>query len=435
MRIFNRTHSLLMCRSVLFMLLTACCCLSVQAQWTTSGNDISNSNSGNVGVGTAAPTSILEVKKNQATGTEIRVTNTNTSGFGGVYFNGGFAQAAGGFIQWNNTTGLNNLFVGTGGSVPLYLGTNNAVRFTILPTSGNVGIGTTNPAYRLDVQGGSINSSGGLCIAGDCKTAWSQITGSSQWTTSGTTINYSGGNVGINNSTPVAKLHVTGVAASGTALFAGTNNWSHFNHGDGTEDTYIRGGKTTSRVVINDSASGVVLLAQGGGNVGIGTGSPTSKLHVVGTGRFTGDLTVDGNIAAKYQDLAEWVPAAEQLSAGTVVVLDSSKSNQVISSSKSYDTRVAGVISTQPGIMLGEKGDNKVLVATTGRVLVNVDATNGAIEIGDLLVTSDREGVAMKSQPVEIGGVRIHRPGTLIGKALEPLASGTGKILVLLSLQ
>jgi hypothetical protein len=31
----------------------------------------------------------------------------------------------------------------------------------------------------------------------------------------------------------------------------------------------------------------------------------------------------------------------EQLAAGTVVVLDSTKSNQVISSSESYDTRVA----------------------------------------------------------------------------------------------
>jgi hypothetical protein len=41
----------------------------------------------------------------------------------------------------------------------------------------------------------------------------------------------------------------------------------------------------------------------------------------------------------------------------------------------------------------------------------------------------------MKSLPVEIGGARIHRPGTLIGKALEPLASGAGEILVLLSLQ
>jgi hypothetical protein len=76
-----------------------------------------------------------------------------------------------------------------------------------------------------------------------------------------------------------------------------------------------------------------------------------------------------------------------------------------------------------------------VLVATTGRVLVNVDTTNGPIQIGDLLVTSNREGFAMKSLPMEIGEARIHRPGTLIGKALEPLTNGTGKILVLLSLQ
>jgi hypothetical protein len=93
------------------------------------------------------------------------------------------------------------------------------------------------------------------------------------------------------------------------------------------------------------------------------------------------------------------------------------------------------VISAQPGITLGEKSDDKVLVATTGRVYVNVDATSGPIQIGDLLVTSDHDGFAMKSAPVEIGGARIHRPGTLIGKALEPLAGGTGKILVLLSLQ
>jgi hypothetical protein len=50
-------------------------------------------------------------------------------------------------------------------------------------------------------------------------------------------------------------------------------------------------------------------------------------------------------------------------------------------------------------------------------------------------VTSDVEGVAMRSEPVEIGGRKMHAPGTIIGKALEPLASGTGEILVLLSLQ
>ena len=39
----------------------------------------------------------------------------------------------------------------------------------------NVGIGTMNPNYKLDVQGGQVNASGGLCIAGSCKTAWSEV--------------------------------------------------------------------------------------------------------------------------------------------------------------------------------------------------------------------------------------------------------------------
>jgi hypothetical protein len=117
------------------------------------------------------------------------------------------------------------------------------------------------------------------------------------------------------------------------------------------------------------------------------------------------------------------------------VVLDSTKSNQVTSSSTSYDTRVAGVVSEQPGIALGEKSEGKVLVATTGRVRVKVDASKGPIQVGDLLVTSDIPGVAMKSEPMEINGRKFHQPGTLIGKALEPLEKGKGEILVLLSLQ
>jgi len=129
------------------------------------------------------------------------------------------------------------------------------------------------------------------------------------------------------------------------------------------------------------------------------------------------------------------VPSSERIFAGTVVVLDVTKSNQVISSTQAYDTRVAGVVSEQPGIALGESGKGKVLVATTGRVIVNVDASRDPIHIGDLLVTSDAPGLAMKSEPVNLGGVQIHRPGTLIGKALQPLDKGSGKILVLLSLQ
>jgi hypothetical protein len=68
-------------------------------------------------------------------------------------------------------------------------------------------------------------------------------------------------------------------------------------------------------------------------------------------------------------------------------------------------------------------------------VKVRVDASENPIRIGDLLVSSDTPGMAMRSQAIDIGGVKIHRPGTLIGKALEPLESGHGEILVLLSLQ
>jgi hypothetical protein len=96
---------------------------------------------------------------------------------------------------------------------------------------------------------------------------------------------------------------------------------------------------------------------------------------------------------------------------------------------------VAGVVSEKPGLILGEAGDSKAMIATTGRVRMRVDATRAPIAIGDLLVTSDKPGVAMKSIPIDVHGIAIHRPGTVVGKALEPLADGQGEILVLLSLQ
>ncbi len=381
---------------------------------------------GNIGIGATAPAYKLDVQANAQWVARFKKTDATHGGIivdAAAGYNPNLAMSVNGTIKWymnsNTSSGDVLQFWESSGANP---------RFT-LTQAGSVGIGTSGPGYRLDVQGGQINSSGGLCIAGVCKTAWSEI--ASQWTPSSSNIYYNTGNVGIGTiSGPAGRLDVRQISNGGSLATLLTSYGAN-------EDTYLRGGSSSAVVRIGDVASTTskLLLMENGGNVGIGTTNPTAKLHVAGNGLITGNLTVDGNIAAKYQDVAEWVESSQVLAAGTVVVLDHTRSNQVIASSQAYDTRVAGVISLQPGITLGESGTGKVLVATTGRVKIKVDATDGPIQIGDLLVTSDKEGVAKKSEPLNLGGVAIHRPGTLIGKALEPLAKGTGEILVLLSLQ
>lgn len=171
----------------------------------------------------------------------------------------------------------------------------------------------------------------------------------------------------------------------------------------------------------------VVVAPANGGSVTIGQPGGTGTRLTV-----HGDAVVDGNLGAKYQDVAEWVPADAPLTPGTVVVVDGRAANHVTASRHAYDTSVAGVVSATPGVILGQAGPDKAQIATTGRVRVKVE---GAVQIGDLLVTSDRAGFAMKSQPMNINGRSFHQPGTVLGKALETQAGGEGEILVLLSLQ
>ena len=311
--------------------------------------------------------------------------------------------------------------------------------------------------------------------------------------------NYFAGNLGIGTIAPLAKIHAVTTDLSmprgvmvdqfssdlGGALFVGRkargtataplavangDNVAIFTPQpyDGTKFLYparlvfsVDGNVSTDNVPMairfTTGTNGEIerMRITSDGTVGIGTATPDPvyKLDVAGNIKATGEvviglagettrkLTVNGEIMATrvigavYQDLAEWVPATTDMTPGTVVVLNPERSNEVMPSGRSYDTAVAGVVSAQPGIILGEGGPSKEQIATTGRVKVRVDATSSPIRIGDLLVTSNKPGVAMKSIPLDLQGVAIHRPGTVLGKALEPLEGGEGEILVLLSLQ
>jgi hypothetical protein len=448
------------------------CSPSVPAQWTqpdASGN-VNSTNTGNVGIGTT-PTFKLDVfsstaaalraaRDNAATDSPfvsagtIKLYNPNTTAnnFTGISFETLDAAGTVKPSSYIKSVATSRSISGVSGDLAFAINDGASIIETMRLTSGSrVGIGISTPNFKLDVQGGSINASGGLCIAADCKTAWSQV--SSQWTTSGSTIYYNAGNIGIGTNNPTSKLFVgSGTPAIQTlpGLNVALGSASYISASNGTENVFMGTEGSGYGILGTLSNHGVGIRTNNVermridtlGNVGLGTPSPSEKLEVngnlkvTGTGNITAVGTIEGgNIKAKYQDMAEWVDSSQELNGGTVVVLDSSKTNQVIASTSAYDSRVAGVISLQPGIALGEHAEGRVLVATTGRVKVKVDASNGPINIGDLLVTSDKTGAAMKSVPVEIGGVRIHRPGTLIGKALEPLEKGTGEILVLLSLQ
>lgn len=450
---------------VAFVLL-AICPQSAEAQNTFPGT-------GHVGIGTSTPTAPFTISTpgNTLDGTYYSTMTIRKTGdtFSGIRFDKNSTALFRLGTDQNNNFQIGR-FVGAG--VP------DDGAFYI-NQSGNVGIGTTSPQSRLHVY-----SPGDNYILSDApNSSHSVFSLRSNGTETGAlyrpagtndlrlwagadrlTVLNSNGHVGIGSTDPQSNVQIGAQIGSATAnpsrlSLGGTyssmagNNLKLRLYDDGIAANIYGLGVSVASMDFGVSPTAGYNWYSGGthkmtlsgdGNLGIGTGAtpPSAKLHVAGdvsvtgTGNITAAGTIEaGNIKAKYQDLAEWVESSQTLAAGTVVVLDHTRSNQVVASSRAYDTRVAGVISVQPGIALGESGAGKVLVATTGRVKIKVDATAGPIRIGDLLVTSDVPGVAMKSEPIKVGGRLMHMPGTLIGKALEPLAKGSEKILVLLSLQ
>lgn len=111
--------------------------------------------------------------------------------------------------------------------------------------------------------------------------------------------------------------------------------------------------------------------------------------------------------SAQYADLAENYLSDSNYEPGTVVVFGGAQ--EITTTDKSHDSRVAGVISTKPAYLMNSECTG-LPVAFTGRVPCKVV---GRVQKGDVLVTSNIAGAA------EAIDVNKYVPGCVIGKALE----------------
>jgi hypothetical protein len=123
---------------------------------------------------------------------------------------------------------------------------------------------------------------------------------------------------------------------------------------------------------------------------------------------------------ARYADLAEMYVSDEKYEPGTVMVFGGSA--EVTIATQSHSTRIAGVISTNPGYLMNNKYEKDgAEVALVGRVPCKVQ---GPVEPGDLMVAGTKPGYAMRLDPLQ------YSPGCVIGKALEPFQGDEGIIEV-----
>ena len=149
----------------------------------------------------------------------------------------------------------------------------------------------------------------------------------------------------------------------------------------------------------------------------------------------------------------------EALEAGDVVVFNGLEAGdtpviRVAKATTANSTAVAGVVYSRYNIaaVTGDQDQSVqadlevtpsgpvspgeyLLIVTQGPAQVKTSALAGAIQPGDLLSSAGPAGQAAKAAQVSIEGVKTAVPGTIFGKALEPLDTGDQLIYVFVTLQ
>jgi hypothetical protein len=137
----------------------------------------------------------------------------------------------------------------------------------------------------------------------------------------------------------------------------------------------------------------------------------SSNTYTLGTNTAWWTITYSKAVQAQYADLAENYTSDSDYAPGTVLVFGGEA--EVTQSATSHDTRIAGVVSTNPAYLMNG-AEPGIAVALQGRVPCRV---LGPVSKGDRVVSSHIAGVAQALDPLQ------YQPGCIIGKALQAVDS------------
>lgn len=394
--------------------------------WTINGSDEYSSVSGNVGIGTTSPGQKLQIG-DATVGSSEGMMRMASMGSGGAY------------RAWDIGVPMSDT-VSTGKYFSFVIddtayGTDP--EFMVKWGSGNVGIGTTDPqGYKLAVNGTAAKTGGGMWssysdlrlkdIQGDFTAGLDQILSLKPYFyryKSGNAINIEATRSFVGPAAQEVQKSIPEAVETSPGGYLLVNNEPIF-------WAMVNAIKELDRRTKDLSGVGASTKDEGQSASREGTPADIRK----DSRKFKDQNTdKDGNdpssVAAQ-----ELYPVCEAVEYGDILVTDPARPGYFCLGRTASDPGVLG-------IALGSAEDSNVSrheslndtsravpAATSGVVYCKADAAFGSIRVNDLLCASPNPGHAMKaSKPFE--------PGTIVGKALEPIESGTGLIKILVMLR
>jgi len=267
----------------------------------------------------------------------------------------------------------------TNGTTNVTTSTNGNANVTIAGTS-NVVVWSTTGEYVTGLISATANITGGNLITAGQVVATGNVTGG----------NLIQGGTRVIKWTTVANTAPTN-AVPGDFWYDSYASKKYQYTDDGTSNTWVDQSSPTTFTTLTTNQ-----ILNGGTS---GTGN-------IGASGATFNTVFAKATSAQYADLAEKYESDNDYLPGTVVIFGGEK--EITASTQSHDTRVAGVISTDPAFIMNSESTG-LPVALTGRVPCFV---KGPVNKGDLIVTSDIGGTGQRL-------ANDWKPGCVLGKSLE----------------